>query len=291
VEDAHDLRQDATDQQKIQWATTKLESALQSEWRAFADKRDLPRSRATWDHFLSYIRKEHVAPELVELDLREELFVLRQGADEDPMEFHKKWDTLIRRLETNEQLTVNEARNAFGFFRRLHFSMRKKLRDFNTPIDESTQVATAAQRLHMGHKRSHDDAFPTRGSPRPTKYQVASPRPGLESHSDSNQRRRSSHRGRSRSARGRDRNQTASGVSTPHRRDSVSTTSHGGGSAQNRHTGDAKALKCFNCGKTGHKAQDCHQKTTSSNTRNGVVQTIDERSRVDELSDSDSENE
>lgn len=162
IEDGNQTRRNASDHQLIQWTPIKADDKIATSWRAFCaalmDNEGKKRS-GSWKEFPSYVRKEHIAPEYHELEIREQLFKMQQGFDENP------W-TLWERYQANHQRigrTVAGSEDwAYDFFFRLRREVRQYFRKHGIPIKDPAEVALKASGWWLeDKKKSHRrDASP-----------------------------------------------------------------------------------------------------------------------------------
>jgi hypothetical protein len=300
VEAGNEYRPGAPPGQLINWALTKVDPSLQTQWRQHsvrlvADRGD---KVPTWDEFLSYIRQEHIAPEQRLHQLREDLFNTFQRKDEDPIQLWTRWDSLQRAVGNSPE---KNSAFAWDFWRRLQKDLRETLQKQRQKLEDPYDVAVCAQvqwRMLSSkggrEKRSYSNAFESRS-------QGGRRKKGAENRGDSpTASDRSSHPkgrgGRRGGGRGGGSRGEGSKDSRPDR------NSSGAQPASKNHSGNPRNsdIRCYTCNELGHKANDpsCKKfQATQVKLQTASIQSIsalqaDLQNRAQRLpiSSSDSEN-
>ncbi|KAI0006683.1 hypothetical protein F4779DRAFT_551855 [Xylariaceae sp. FL0662B] len=233
-------RSDAT---QIQWALTKVDYNLQTEWRSYADTLDLePGQQVTIDHFWKFIRKEDVDPELAERSYRTDLMEIRQGEKQSPRDFYSKWSVLVRKLEDTS--LQNDRRLAFDYWYKLQRSLKTTLIRQRVRLDGAQSVADEAERIwgSWDHNRGRRKRGRTDGSPN-------------EQAAVNNLNVPGQGRGRTRQQGNRRFN------------DDRSKSSRTGTSRSRQDSSARRTLECYNCGKLGHKKAECRSAPRSDSSR------------------------
>jgi len=291
IEDGLATREGASTHQKILWAQQKTNETLRRSWRRYSEQLE----DVTWELYASFIRQEHLNPEMADWNFRKAHWATRQQKDEDPMQFFTRWTQSARKVGddypvyANPALPVNATqlrRLSFDLFKRLHHDLQTYLEAQKDiwRTDAATQPRVMAQEAAIAWSKFYNKTTQRFESPFDKRSNAEPPRKKQKTGESTMQPGKGDRGGTQKPHQRRSSDKDAKSPARGRRRDSHSTNRRRNPPSAPRR--DLSEVICYSCQKKGHYSGDCPEKTPASgvNATTAKVQNLS-KSRVYDIAD------